>query len=122
MAKICIYCGSELQEGDVYCGSCGSLTAGSAPPDYAWSKVSADLAAAPKKKKKGCLTALLIFIVIAALLAAAFYFLVLRRLKDGSLELDLDLSSPQVASAVLAPDSLRAGAAPGNAPAGPREY
>ncbi len=108
MARKCAFCGQELQEGDVYCGSCGNLAAGEVPPANAWSRVSADLAAAPKKKKRGCLTALLIFIIIIVLLAAALYIFVLRpigKLKDG---FDLDLNAPGFSETV---ESARSGRA-----------
>ena len=99
MARICTQCGSELLEGDVYCGKCGSLSQGMTAPENAWSRVSADLDSAPKKKKRGCLTALLIFIVILALLAGALYFFT-RRLgigRDG-FDFDFDLSAGYASS------------------------
>ena len=80
MAKICAFCKSELQESDIFCGSCGHLVEGMEPPPNAWSRISADLAADPPKKRRGCLTALLIFLLIVALLLAGGYFLFLRPL------------------------------------------
>lgn len=78
MAKYCTQCGAALQEDDVFCCQCGTLVEGKTPPPNAWSKVSADLAAAPPVKKRGCLTAILIFLLVVAALLAAAYFLFLR--------------------------------------------
>lgn len=77
MARICTRCGAELQENDIYCGKCGQLTEGMAPPPNAWSAVGPVLSAMPQKKKgKGCLVAFLIFLaILAAVVAAAYFYL-----------------------------------------------
>ena len=100
MARKCTFCGSELQEGDVYCGKCGNLAPGMTPPANAWSKVEADLGGAPRKKK-GCLRALLIFFLIIVLLVAALYVSALAR--SSAKKKNKESKAGASASAVLDP-------------------